>query len=499
MVFSRSRRRFLGRCAVAASGSLLMPSLCLGKIGTARPRKRVLGRTGLQVTTLGLGGQASIQRPPDDLSPATIIEKALAKGVNYIDTSNRYGPSQLRFGEVFRAMKLIPGQPGYDERRRRELFVASKTVIRYGKGSHPEVNCRTDGPDGSHAADDIRRALSQMFGDGRGGYPPGAYLDFFFIHTLDTHLEVDAIYEGLDAPDPKAERIGALATLRDYRDGTNLTGLNPREERLIRHLGISGHLSSPVLMDCLLRDEDDLIDAMLVSVNANDRRYLNHQFNAIPVAAAKNVGIIGMKVFANGAMYAGEARWPRSPDDTVRTVGSRALPSRTLVEYALATPGVATAIVGIGHIDSQPQRCQIEQNLSAAQVLPESLSPGDRTEIERMALSAKEGQTNWFQLPLEPLSPPRDAAVVRTMREGHRVVRLSWQTAYAGEHPIRHYEIARNGRRAAVVEHRPQTSQQRPFVFEEPGNDQPPPEYTITTVDASGRRAATEPLRVADA
>jgi aryl-alcohol dehydrogenase-like predicted oxidoreductase len=495
MDFSRSRRRFLRRCAVAASGAFLMPSLCLGKIGTARPMKRVLGRTGIEVTTLGLGGQASIQRPPDDLSPTAIIQKALAKGINYLDTSNRYGPSQLRFGEVFRAMHLLPGQPDYDERRRRELFLASKTVIRYGKGSHPEVNCRTDGPDGSHTADDIRRALSQMFGDGRGGYPRGAYLDFFFIHTLDTALEVDAIYEGLDAPDPKAERIGALATLRDYRDGTNLTGLNPREERLIRHIGISGHSSSPVLMDCLQRDETDLIDAMLVSINANDRRYLNHQFNAIPVAAAKNVGIIGMKVFANGAMYTGEARWPRSPDETVRTVGSHSLPSRMLVEYTLATPGVATAIVGIGHLDSQSQRCQIEQNLSAAQVLPESLSAGDRAEIERLALSAKEGETNWFQLPLEPLSPPRDATAAGATRGSQPVARLSWKTAYAAEHPIRHYEIARNGRRVALVAHHPQKTK-TPFTFEEPLDDAPQAVYTITSVDASGRRAESAPLRL---
>jgi hypothetical protein len=29
------------------------------------------------------------------------------------------------------------------------------------------INCRTDGPDGSHTADEIRRSLSQMFGDGQ--------------------------------------------------------------------------------------------------------------------------------------------------------------------------------------------------------------------------------------------------------------------------------------------------------------------------------------------
>jgi aryl-alcohol dehydrogenase-like predicted oxidoreductase len=423
------------------------------------------------------------------------LEKALAKGVNYFDTSNRYGLSQLRYGEAFRATHLVPGLPGYDERRRRDLFIASKTVIRYGKGSHPEVNCRTDGPPGSHTADDIRRALSQMFGDGKGGYPRGAYIDFFFVHTLDTELEVDAIYEGLDAPDPKAERIGALATLRDYRDGTNLTGLNPREERLIRHIGISGHSSSPVLMECLQRDERNLIDVMLVAINANDRRYLNHQFNSIPVAAAKGVGVVGMKVFANGAMYAGKAQWPRSPDDIVRTVGNRELPSRALVEYTLSTPGVANVIIGIGHIDNDPQRCQIEQNLSAAQVLPESLGAGERAKIERLAAKVKQGETNWFQHSREPLSPPRDVAAGRALRDGTPVARLSWQTAYAADHPIRHYEVTRDTRRVGVVEHRPQTTKEA-FTFEEPLNEERRLEYTITTVDASGRRAASAPLRL---
>jgi hypothetical protein len=102
--------------------------------------------------------------------------------------------------------------------------------------------------------DDLRRTLSQVFGDGQGGYPPDAYLDLFQIHNLMQFEEVDALYEGLDKPDPKAERIGAFAALVDFRDGTNRTGLNPREERLIRHIGITGHLSSPTLMECIQRD-----------------------------------------------------------------------------------------------------------------------------------------------------------------------------------------------------------------------------------------------------
>ena len=114
-------------------------------------------------------------------------------------------------------------------------------------------------------------------------------------------------------PDPKAEWIGALAALRDYRDGTNLTGLNPKDEKLIRHIGITGHFSSPVLMECLQRDTVNVIDTLLVAMNANDRRYFNHQYNVIPVAAAKNLGIIAMKVFADGAITARAIIFPDSP------------------------------------------------------------------------------------------------------------------------------------------------------------------------------------------
>jgi aryl-alcohol dehydrogenase-like predicted oxidoreductase len=122
------------------------------------------------------------------------------------------------------------------------------------------------------------------------------------------------------------------------------------------------------------------------------------QHNVIPVAAAKNMGIIAMKVFADGAMYTKEAHWTRNSDEVVRTVGSKALPSRPLIEYSLSTPGVHTAIIGTGHISDDPSQCQLEQNLSAAQVEPTALSAVDRRDVEKMAAMVKEGKTNYFQL-----------------------------------------------------------------------------------------------------
>ncbi len=113
-----------------------------------------------------------------------------------------------------------------------------------------------------------------------------------------------------------------LAALRDYRDGTNLTGLNPRNEKLIRHIGFSGHFDPSVNMYMIRRDHSDLLDAMLVAINANDKQMFNMQYNVIPLAASKNMGIIAMKVFADGAMYSKPAEWSETPGHVVRTVGS---------------------------------------------------------------------------------------------------------------------------------------------------------------------------------
>ena len=49
---------------------------------------RVMGRLGFEATTLGLGGQASLEWTPADEDPVKIIMKAFELSVNYFDTSN---------------------------------------------------------------------------------------------------------------------------------------------------------------------------------------------------------------------------------------------------------------------------------------------------------------------------------------------------------------------------------------------------------------------------
>jgi aryl-alcohol dehydrogenase-like predicted oxidoreductase len=491
-----TRRDFIRTSAVAAAGFSAVPYISCSGSTLPTPLTRSFGKLDFEVTSLGLGGQASLQWTSPTEDPAGIILKAFKLGVNYFDTSNYYGPSQSNYGRAFRRLNLIPGQPGYNEKLRKSIFLTSKTGLRWGKGGYPVegVYSGTNGAMPAHTLYDVNRTLSQIFGDGTGAYPEGAYLDMVLIHNFRMENEIDVVFKGIEDTRPDMEHIGALAALRDVRDGTNLTGLNPEHKKLIRHIGFSGHYSSPNMIKMIQRDTFDLFDGMLVAINANDKLNLNMQYNVIPVAAAKNMGIIAMKVFADGAMYSKPANWSSTSEHVVRTVGSEQLPSQPLVQYALTTPGIHTAIIGIGHIDDDPARCQLQQNFLSAQIEPDGLGEGDRKNIEQLALNAKEGKTNYFQVSEGGLTPPDKTGIKQEMKGDIRVVTVTWDTAIAGEDPIVGYEIWRNGEKTGELVHQPQTGPV-PFQFEDRPGDRSAHIYKVITKDAAGNEAASEELR----
>lgn len=492
-----NRREFIKISATAAAGFVLLPGYGFNTSRAGKPLTTTFGRLDFDVTRMGLGGQASIQWTPEDVDPVSIILKAFAKGINYYDTSNVYGPSQVNYGKAFKELNLDPARAGYNEKLRRSIFLTTKTHLRHAKGGDntPRVASRTNGAPGSHTIDDVKRSLSQMFGDGQGNYPQGAYLDMVLIHNLNTMEEVDALYEGLYDTDSRAERIGALAALRDLRDGTNLTGLNPDEEKLIGHVGFSGHFSPPVMVEMIQRDKDNLLDGMLIAINANDKLNFNMQHNVIPVAAAKNMGVIGMKVFADGAMYTKEPHWTRGPQEVVRTVGSADLPSKSLIHYTLTTPGVHTAIIGIGQISDEPRVCQIDQNLEASQIRTNEMNDTDRAEIEKKAALIREGKTNYFQMPYNGLTAPSKLLASQNKSGDERVVELSWNTAFAGDVPLASYEIWRDGKKITSIEHRPQTDK-TPFKSVDKPGDSSGHQYMVIITDVAGRSAKSEPVKV---
>jgi aryl-alcohol dehydrogenase-like predicted oxidoreductase len=88
---------------------------------------RRLGRTGLMVSCIGLGGMGIIsQNHPDRESAYKIIHTALDRGVNFIDTARGYFDSEEIIGEAIRT-------------RRDNVFVATKTYQRSAKRAEKEI------------------------------------------------------------------------------------------------------------------------------------------------------------------------------------------------------------------------------------------------------------------------------------------------------------------------------------------------------------------------
>jgi hypothetical protein len=306
---------------------------------------------------------------------------------------------------------------------------------------------------GPSAVEEIKRSLTLVFGDGKGFIPEGAYLDCVQIHNLNLFEQVDQIYEGMaERGSRMPERIGALPALLDYRDGTNYTGLNPDKHRYIRHIGITGHWNSSVLMRAIRRDKDNILDTVLVALNANDKLCLPHQNNVLPLAVAKGMGVIAMKVFADGSMYGKPTRFSSDYPDLIFSVGKgeEEMSHRDLVRYPLSLPGVSCAIIGISQTNREkPQQDQLVANLAAA--MTDAPSALERERIEKQA-GERHPLSNFFQDKNRGIVQPSE---VRARRDGDRVV-LEWNTALAGAKPLVSYEVRSGDRVLLSVPYRPQ-------------------------------------------
>jgi aryl-alcohol dehydrogenase-like predicted oxidoreductase len=427
-----TRREILGVLGAVPAASLLTPGRLYAQAATQFPQ-RLLGRTGRQVVPLALGGQASLQWTKPGIDAPDIIIRAIQLGVNYLDSANAYGPSQANYGEAFRRMNLQPAD-------RAKLYIASKTAQRYAKNPAGR---------GSTAIDELKRSLTQMFGDGKGLIPEGAYLDAIQIHNLTAMAQVDQIYEN------SGERVGAYHALVDYRDGTNYTGLNPDRRKWVRHIGLTGHQSSPVLMSAIRRDKDNNFDTLLVALNANDRNFSSHQNNVLPLAVARGLGVIAMKVFADGAIYGKQPGFSNKPDDVNLEVGKTGgIPCSDLVRYPLSLPGVSCAIIGTGQINrDKPEADQLVANLTAA--LKDMPSAAERQRIQT-DLAARHGlATNYFQDKQPGIVQPTE---VKVRRDGERVV-VEWNTALAGPDPLRTYDIFAGDKLLLSLPFRPQLTE----------------------------------------
>lgn len=244
---------------------------------------RPLGKTGHNATIFALGGQGTLQVDDEWDTAIKIINKALDLGVNYLDSAALYGPSQDYLGEVMKT-------------RRKEVFLATKTHDRTRDGS-------------LRLLDDSLKRLNTD------------HLDLWQLHNIRMTSQLDQIFG----------KGGAIEALE-----------KARAEKMVRFFGITGHFDPFVLAEGIRRYP---FDTILMALNAADRHHLSFIENLLPKAKEKNMGIIGMKVPAEGNIF--------------RKNGVRNM--EEAMGYVLTLP-VSTIIVGCRKAEEVEENVNIAMN-----------------------------------------------------------------------------------------------------------------------------------------
>ena len=270
--------------------------------------RRTLGRTGLEVTTLGYGAMELRGAPAGptiaDEQAEQVLNAVLDAGINFIDTSPDYGRSEELIGRCI-------------AHRRSEYFLASKCGCVPGAGM---------GAEHIHTAENVRAAVEQSL-----ERMQTEYLDLVQFHRSLTRQEF--------------EEHGALAALLDLQ-----------REGKVRFIGVSGTLPN-------LDEQIDMgvFDAFQIPYSALQRE---HEA-VIARAAAAGAGIIIRGGAARGAPTDWERRtYYMLPGSIPRDRWEQARLDELLdgidrmeftLRFTLSNPDLDTTIVGTkdtGHLQA---------------------------------------------------------------------------------------------------------------------------------------------------
>lgn len=269
--------------------------------------KRILGRTGLQVTTLGFGALelrgvvAGVGRPLAPGQPEHILQAVLDAGINYIDVAVDYGEAEDHIGRCI-------------ARRRHEFFLASKCgcpldVSRFSPSERTRYGTplpRLHDYSRQHIIDALNQSLRRMKTD---------YLDVLQFH-FSPAKEV-------------LEREGAIQTLQDLKQGGK-----------IRFLGVSSIL--PNLIDHIQMDVFDVFQIPYSALQPEHEA-------AIAEASQAGAGIVIRGGVARGEPGAGQGSadvwklWERAQLDELLEGMSA---TEFMLRFTITSPDVHTTIVG---------------------------------------------------------------------------------------------------------------------------------------------------------
>lgn len=270
------RRHFLQTMAVAAGNT----SLLAGAPLTNEPlsdmvrdgmRYRQLGKTGVEVSVIGVGGH-HIGQPKDTQAGIRIIREAIDAGITFLDNSWDYhnGESERRMGKALK--------DGY----RNKAFLMTKI-------------------------------------DGRTKKSAASQLDECLKRFDVSHIDLIQHHEVIRVED--ADRIVAV-------EGAHEALVAAQKAGKVRFIGFTGHKDPFIHLRMLdvAKEKGIVFDTVQMPLNVLDAHFRSFGKQVLPRLVTEGIGVIGMKSMASGAIV---KKGVATPADCLRYALS--LPTSTVV------------------------------------------------------------------------------------------------------------------------------------------------------------------------
>jgi len=264
---------------------------------------RAFGKTGIEVTVTGLGGEGVLRTYGREDEAWSVIREAVARGIGYFDCARAYAGSELYYGQVWSK------QP--EDRAR--IFQAGKSATRSKSG----------------ALADLDQTLRNMSID---------HLDLWQIHDVRTEEDLETI----------SRPGGALEAFVEAKNNGKT-----------RFIGVTGH-HDPKILEKAIREWP--VDSVMMPVNPVEAALGGFMDSALPAALGKGMAVIGMKVLGSAHDILPDAgitpetliRFALSQPIAVAIIGcSNSSHVLTLAEtgrsFSPLSPEEQQAIVGIFH------------------------------------------------------------------------------------------------------------------------------------------------------
>lgn len=251
-------RRSFTRALGSAFAFLGLPKATRGLVGrtpfgsgrlppSSLPTRR-LGRTGLEVPILALGGH-HVGRAASESEARTLVETALEEGIRFFDNAESYqnGKSEEWLGAALRDV-------------RSDVLLMTKT---HSPGDRSAESARRH----------LEGSLERLHTD---------HLDLWQLHSTKSEADVERAFR----------RGGAMEYI-----------MQAREEGLVRFVGVTGHITPAAHRRALqFWDEGWKFDTFQFPINPMDYHQRSFQRQVLVDMVGRDIGVIAMKTSADGRL-----------------------------------------------------------------------------------------------------------------------------------------------------------------------------------------------------